>query len=213
MKRLILIAVLALAIAPVASAEDLNPPPWAGTDGTTWQFWEFTTPNTTPLPGGNNPYGEASLEVIPFGDWFEYKGQAPYYGWWPLSGEIWVEIPNDLRPWPEKWIWIQITWSPQDPGEIPIIEVETPDGFYGPFDVPIYEDVLYEDPTGADPTVVLYSIYDIVIPENPAVEWIHIVGTIDVTELVIDTKCVPEPGVFALGGFGLLSLLALRRKR
>ena len=218
-KLVLLLAVCILAMAQAALAEDRNPPPWRGQPGTTVQGWEFLNPDPSPPPDfADNPYGGPYIEVIPVAgaDWFETKGNAPYVGWWPLSGEIWVEVPNDPNWNPWKEIWIQITWSPQDPGEFPIIDVQAPDPSgtmipYGPFDVPLYEELLYDD--ASDPTEVYYSIYDIWIPDNPEIEIIHIFGTIDVTELIIDTWCVPEPGTFALAGLGLLTLLGLRRRK
>ncbi len=220
-KLALFLAVCALTMTQAALAEDINPPPWGGQPNTTVQGWEFLNADPSPPPDLlNNEYGDPYIEVIPLAGagWFEQKGEAPYIGWWPLSGEIWVEVPNDptQRPWKE--IWIQITWSPQDPGEFPIIEVEAPDPTgmmipYGPFDEPIAEELLYFDPSGADPTEVWHSTYDIWIPDNPEIEIIHIFGTIDIDELIIDTRCVPEPGTLALAGIGLLSLLGLRRRK
>jgi len=34
-------------------------------------------------------------------------------GVWPLSGEIWIDFPNQPEPLPFKDIYIQLTWEEQ----------------------------------------------------------------------------------------------------
>jgi len=204
MRKLLIGLVSAALLAAPAYAEDLNPPPWRGEFCTTLQGWEFSTPNPTPPPDViNNPYGNPSILVIPKEGYAYYPDWEGRGGVWPLSGIIDVEIWNHPLPNPFKEIWIQITWMPQDPGEFPIIDLIDP-VVAGPYVNPIHEIPL------GDPWI--HSTYSIVIAPNP--EWEHLVigGTIDVDELIIDTRCFPEPASLALLGLGGLAAV-LRRRR
>ncbi|MBI4578971.1 MAG: hypothetical protein HY718_04660, partial [Planctomycetes bacterium] len=111
-----IVALVVGVVAGLALADDLNPPPWRGAPGSTWQVWQFGDPSPNPPPdAGNNPYGVPSSTIAPG------IGQAWLPTWdgrtgvWPLSGEIIIEIPNRPLPLPFKDIWIQLTWQPQVP--------------------------------------------------------------------------------------------------
>ena len=210
MKRLILLVVVAIfATSQLCSAEDLNAPWWRGQPGTTLQGWEFGDPNPNPLPDwGDNPIGDPAMQITPGvgQEWMQEQGGR--LGVWPLSGEIWIDIPNfpDLNPL--KLIWIQLTWSPQVPGGVIQFLQENNSGITG---VLQQELVLEPNPAVQDENWY-HSTYLITLPYNPPFETILISGSIDVDELVIDTWCtVPEPGTMAL--FGVCALALLRRKR
>lgn len=196
------IAFLALNTA-TAFADDLFPAPWRGQPGSTWAKWEYNTPDPNPLPDmGFNPYGVPLTRIYPgVGQvwWPELNGRT---GVWPLSGEIWVDIPNRPVTSPYKDIWIQLTWESQAPGNFPFVLTTIPQQ--------VNATLIQQTPLGG---AWMHSVYTIRLEPNPSLEQILITGGIDVDELVIDTICIPEPGsIFALGGMlGLLGLV--RRKR
>ena len=197
-------------------ADDLVEPPWPRSDDrTTVQEWDFLTPGQGPMvdpqgfdyweypsPDGaisDNPIGDAVLNVWPGQDQQYIPDLDGRIGVWPLSGTIEVEIPNYPEPNDEKIIWIQLTWMPQAPGNVPTVWETT----YG-------VDAMEAGSMPLDGLWV-HSVYEIILPENPPFEIVRIDGGINVDQLVIDTICIPEPatiGLLALGG-----LAALRRKR
>lgn len=182
-----------------ALADDLNPPPWRGQPGSTFGQWEFSTPDPHPLPDlGHYPYGIPSTTVTPgVGQaWLpEWEGRV---GVWPLSGEIFVQIPNRPEPLPFKEIWIQLTWAMQAPNVWPAVS-ETR------FGVPAT--LVAEVPLGG---AWLHSTYLIQLEPNPDWERILITGAVNVDELVIDTICAPEPTTLGLLALGTLALLRRR---
>ena len=218
------------ALAVPALAEDLQPPWWRGELSTTSQVWEFNQqvdPCSTirpdgPAPGGQPPLAstllfwdpsQSGFMVPPWDHYmpedmpFEYEpGKRVGVGVVPLSGSLWVRVDNhDPKPENEKWIWVQLTWRPQDQGEEPIFYTLDPQPINPP---KIVQEVLLSP----DPVLGWReTTYEWYLDWNPPDEVIVIGGTINVDELVIDTWCFPEPatmGLLALGGLALL-----RRKR
>jgi len=224
-----LIVVLCLCALPwVSLAEDLFPPEWRGEISTTSQYWEFMTPLTgfEDLDGDKNPDGllpdgyprggqpflpstrlwispEAGMEWMPEDDPFEYEpGQVVGLGVWPLSGYMDVLIDNhDPNPQNIKLIWVQITWRPSVEGEELEFYLFDPDPVADPVVVGEY---LY---TPTDPFGWRTTAYFWQLPFNPPDELFRFGGDIHVDELVVDTWCVvPEPGLLAIAGCGLLLL-------
>jgi len=183
----------------IALADDLNPPPWRNGPGTTFGKWEFSDNDANPLPDvGNYPWGLPSTTITPglLQEWMpEWEGR---FGVWPLSGDIVTDIPNQPLPLPFKDIWIQLTWAQQAPNTWPAVSELR-------FGVPAT--LLQEVPAGG---VWFHSTYLIHLEPNPDWESILITGAVNVDEMVIDTRCFPEPTTLCLLAVGAIGLLRRR---
>jgi hypothetical protein len=185
-------------------ADDTFPPPWQrGGDRTTYQDWNFST-SANPTPPdvqNNNSYGIPMARIFD-GGWLNY-GAGNHVGVWTLFGTdsyIDVPIPNapDHPDW-NKMVWTQLTWSPSsEVGGVPIVSV---DGF----DSELQETIATHDGW-------YQSAWLTTLPYNPTFETVHITGLfISVGELVVDTKCVPEPATLSLLALGGLALIRRRK--
>ncbi len=197
--------VLAMAFVSTAWADDLNPPPWRGIGNWTYAQWLFNSPSDPARADQYvNPFGEPIADVEPNqgSSWLqEYMGRQ---GVWPLSGSVTARINNyQLLENPYKEVWVQITWFPQPGGLKPIIVKDLMSGAYGTI---VNEMQLSDD--------WWHSTYLITIIPNPTSEEIFIEGDVYLDQLVIDTRCVPEPSsIMALAGCALTLLgFGLRRK-
>lgn len=206
-RLLLLLATLAIATATAAvQADDLNPPPWRGQPGSTFQEWTFDTPDTSPT-AVNNPYGTPTLTHQ--GVWQPGSISAP---------DLLFHIPNRPVLDPYKFIRIQVTsTSPAGvPSELFVhIQAEpqasvVQTGWSG---------LLPADPTHPGSW---YQWWDFTLKPNPRSEWIRITGSQNATwltqfdQVVIDTICppVPEPMSMTLAGLGLMGVIGGRlRKR
>jgi hypothetical protein len=203
MKKMIVAAVALAILAGSAWAEDTYPPPWQRSSDpnlrTTFQDWTFST-QTNPTPPDvsvSNPYGTPSA-TITGGTWTAVHDN--HVGVWTLgvvaNGYIDVVVPNapDHRDWVKE-VWTQITWAPEPEGT-PTVLV---DGHTGQ---------LMETTPLPGTTGWYHSTWFTTLPYNPESETIHISGTIDVGEIVVDTRCVPEPATLSmlvLGGLGVIT--------
>ena len=197
----LMVGVLLLMGASSALADNILPPPWAGESRTTVQGWEFSDDNLNPLPDfGVNPFGLQPATVNPGYPWLpESNGRQ---GVWPLSGSITFPIYNFPEPYPEKRIWIQVTWQPQDVGN----ELHVGASAAGATELgcALIDDVLLADGWR-------HTTTEIILEPNPQMEDVEVWGWVNVDEVVIHTRCIPEPatlGLIALGG-----LMMLRRRR
>jgi len=206
--------ILAVGAMPLL-ADDVNIPPWRGQPRTTFQQWEFDTPNLKPPPdlwSSNPTLTPPTLTVTPdpyHPDWipsYPPPGELvlPRPGVWALSGSIVVDLPNyHDGEWKE--LWLQLVWMPMEdyPLATPSIQVQGV-----PPDQVVLGGLVSSACAGTPWT---YSWYKYTLIPNPDLERVTILGNIYVDELVIDTYC-PEPATMALLGLGGLGML-FRRKR
>jgi hypothetical protein len=187
-----------------ALADDLNPPPWRGDPGSTWEEWEFKTSSPLALPSGAvNIYG-TPYALVEGHDWQFSVGARE--GVWSLSGLMAIYVPNTPELW-VKTVLLQLTYR-DTPG----------DAVTGTPDIGMVNNVGVAFPLTPTLTQVLpdgwtYCLYTGTIDPNPPFEVIGIGGDIDVDQIVIDTFC-PEPQTYGLlAGLGLLGFGVWRRMR
>lgn len=191
-------------------ADDSYSPPWQrGSNGTTFQEWDFSQSDTEPSPISDtlyNPYGSPLLRVNTSHGWLDVVDDT-HVGVWPLSGEIDVYIPNRPLRLERKEIWLQLTWKPADLCPDPFLPAEPIVGIT-PFETMTMSRAENLD-LGDD---WVYTAFMINLYPNPDAEWITIKGDILVDQLVIDTYCIPEPTTFVLLGAGGW-IIFVQRKR
>jgi hypothetical protein len=166
-----------------AWAEDLTDPAWTrGSEGTTYQRWEFSNDSLSPPPdAATDPY-PLDPPVMSIPDTWPNTVHMDQYldmsGVWRLESpdDIWVTIQNYNDDNPFKYIWIQITYASEG-GNAPLV-LTNPGG----------------STIVSDPVLMgehWYVTYDITISPNPI--------------------CIPEPVTVCFLGLGALVLLRKRR--
>ena len=149
------------------------------------------------------PSTELLVTPTPGAGWIDMDQAAGRIGIWPLSGWIDVIVDNHEPPNDFKWVWLQLTWKPQELGAVPsVYDIE-------PLADPRYPVTLVDMKQLGDQW--FHSTYEWRIYPNPVDEILKIEGSIFVDELVIDTWCIPEPTPLVLLVLG--SLVFFRRRR
>lgn len=212
-------------IAPLAVADDLNPPPYRGAPLSTLTEWEFLTPANPAVPdgaiipvvgdgGGGGPLATISGPML----WDAFDGDGAWIGNGQpgQEGQIALDIPNWIDELPTKHIRVQMVVQQftSSSGLIVTPYVSAVDAF---------------DPTG--PTVaslvnvsefvsdplngLVHRTEDWILHPNPDYERIFINVPSDtlVDQIVVDTISVPEPSTVALALLGIASFVAIARRR
>jgi Thrombospondin type 3 repeat/Dockerin type I domain len=113
-------AAAALACAAWACGDDLNPPPFRGAPGSTFQCWTYGTPQVI-LPDCPcpiiNPYGLVGpTGSFTGGQWLKTFAGLKGIRCLPDGESLTYKIPNDLQPDVPKTIWIQVVFHRHDDG-------------------------------------------------------------------------------------------------
>lgn len=213
MRRLIVVCVvIGVALTfNTALADDFNTPEWRGDERTTYQKWEFSgvgePPQAPANPAAPDVFQQVpgtpalSSSLLVSGNVLWKQTDMDREGVWKFEDYITVTIGNFNEAYPEKEIWVQLTYEASGVPDVYAKVGETT--YYG-------ESVFQE--TAGDYT---HERWEIFIHPNPESEVIYIAPrdcTAYVDEVVIDTICrVPEPTTICLLGLGALALLRKRR--
>ncbi len=203
-KNLIVSVLLAAFLCATVLADDIVPPVWRGEENTTMQAWEFfDDQNPDPPDMVDNPYGEPYAQIDNGGSPWWLPTHMGENGVWMVENDMTLYIPNYQVPNPLKLIYIQMTYQPGALQYDPVIRID-----YG-------QEYVYADPTQTQELGEFYhSVWEARIQPNPESEWITIKPAfckVYVSEVVVDTQCIPEPATICLLGLG--SLLFLRRRK
>jgi len=213
-----------LSAAVNAGARAFPAPSWSGDDGTTFQQWSFSKRQWSflkrhrgpqlPDAGWVNEFGTPQLSV--YGSKWSNKVDG-HQGVWKfnsLRSEMIIDIPNNPESRPLKEIWVELTWEAAGTRNcIPWEAADTRNYIPDQPIIGVWADHFEKELMGEKPIDNNWtaSLYKITIWPNPSAEQITIKGDIRLDQVVVDTRCVPEPATLGLliGG----TLMAIRRRR
>lgn len=215
MKSLYL-AIFVLFFSVQSFATVTNPPDWRGSPGSTYQIWDFSTSDTSPLADEyNNSYGTPEVDGTISGNWYDqrYGHQGVWY-----SESINLSVPADTTTLNNTKYQVQMIWNGLSSSPVEL-SLYLWDGLNSATTVKadIIEDNSILDPTGSaywnyttfelttspfDSTPLLY--YEAEITSMSKVTSAY------VDEIIVDAVIIPEPASLALLGLGGL---LIRRKR
>ncbi|MBI5707656.1 MAG: PEP-CTERM sorting domain-containing protein [Armatimonadetes bacterium] len=213
-KIAVTLGILALQAA-AAFADDLHPPPWRGAPNTTFNHWTFDNAinhNDATADQWGNTLGVGPGTISSAGGatgLLTFEGRTNVIRIAP-GGWIMFLLPNKQMPPPwKKEIYVQVT-SFVDDGDNDVTfepDPQQPPGVTG-------SHTGHEDLAGGWD----WDRFEFQLDRQPAFEFFRIrnltTGTdVYIDQVVIDTRCVPEPASLAALGLGILMIASRRRQR
>ena len=218
-KTILMLSAVLMLVVGQTQADDLFAPYWAETDNSLFAEWHTWDVSGEPDDWEANPVG---LDVPMM---FRMAGGellADYEGRTDVlmimsDDEVEFHLDNYNNDNPEKWIRIQITYYVDVdpdlglPEGFPLIAVDVWTDMISDLRIDIVPSEIYDHDDG------WYTVaYDFILEPNPAWETIGLkfLGyPAYVDQVVIDTKCVPEPAAMSLLVLGGIGVLLRRRRR
>jgi hypothetical protein len=201
---------LVAALAAAAAGEDIFPADYRGQEGYAAQEWDFITSGDTGYGGYSAPDGVGGITDNPYGPvmanatggtYLEDQGPGPGGAW--QGGSLMFFVPNRLEPDPDSWKWLRVQVTASGPG-FSVNAGSTGGEQWSRLD---------EQSADLGSGWQAYAI-DWLCEPNPDAESVTIAldaGTA-VSEVIIDTVCIPEPVTLMLTAAGAASVLRRRRK-
>ncbi|MBN1124276.1 MAG: hypothetical protein JXA82_04650 [Sedimentisphaerales bacterium] len=209
------------ALAVVTVEDDLNPAPFRGEAGTTYQAWSFSTDaNPAYADEAINEYGTPVVEMIgnfqetntvwldtdlgQQGVWIVDRGSLTGF---EGTSDMRIYIPNVPVENPLKEIWVQLVYYAQEGGTPNVYVI--PEGNFDISPVPHMELVEKVE----DGEYYYHATFSIQLTEedggNPDWEYIYIRPRdcqVYIDSVIVETQCIPEPLSLTLLGLGGLFL-------
>ena len=224
MKKTSLIILMVFFTGSLALADDYWIPEWRGQPGTTWAVWDNWINYPGPMPADAsdaNPAGLAApyamadpASAFLMDSWTDSLGDNRWNVMHIIGDdELMFHLDNYDRDWPEKLVWIQITYDSDQAWPMAFNVVAGYDGITFPFHVPANLVAITEPPGWVT------AAYEFSFEPNPAWEEIYLkfefhanpTPSAYVDQVVIDTWCIPEPLTLCLLTLGSLAALIRRR--
>ncbi|MHC4718729.1 MAG: hypothetical protein ACYS5V_17325 [Planctomycetota bacterium] len=200
MKHLLVWTCATAVMAAVSTAPaDVAPPDYRGAEGATCQEWDFLT-GLTPTwdylaPDGtdgitDNPYGTPLAQAK--GQYTEDWGPGPGGAWSDYTVDVFVQNRVELEPDSYKKLRVQATCT----GEPPAIALSSAGQTWTRVDA-----------WSVDLDGWTVFVEDWLGEPNPHSERITLSSTGYLSEVIVDTICIPEPAACALLAAGCAALL------
>ena len=204
MRHILAFGCVAAVLAAVSTAPaDVAAPDYRGDDNSTCQEWDFLTGSSPSwdyfAPDGtegitDNPYDPPLAQVT--GDYVANTGPGPGGAWSDYTADLFIKNAVELDPDSFKKLRVQATFR----DTAPVIAVTGTAGGWT---------------RGASFTVPLTGGWSVLVEDwrgqpNPDAERITLTSPGLLSEVIVDTVCIPEPATLALLAAGWV---AMRRKR
>ncbi len=200
-----------LALSGSALADDLTPPPWRFTPGSTVQHWDFSAgpgggaPDALPL---NNIYGTPIMTPTSGATWI--PAAAGRNDIWQIAGgPIQFDIPNTGIQTHMKNLWLQVTFLSIAAVPPPTYAVASINGPFTQVGAPIFTPLA---------NGWVHELTQWTTPICPPFERVAIFpglagAQVLIDQVVIDTQCIPVPTPASASLLACAGLVSLRRRR
>ncbi len=205
---LVWISVTALTVSLSTAVADVAVPDYRGDDNSTCQEWDFLT-GGAPLGSYFAPDGTEGITYTPYpygsplepyaqvaGTYAPSTGPGPGGAWSNYTADLFIFNSVDLSPESYKLLRVQATFL----GDPPTVEIQSAGQTWTP------------SPATTIPISGGWSVFvqDWRGEPNPQSERVILSSAGQLSEVIVDTVCIPEPATVALLAAGLL---LIRRRR